>query len=113
MERDLNCWEYMRCGREPGGIHAEQLGICSASINERFESVHGGKKAGRTCWVVSGTFGKKNVECSFARKYKNCGICDFYKMVLTEEGEYVWPATYLLGILEGAEHKLLSEASRE
>jgi hypothetical protein len=51
-----NCWEVMKCGREPGGKNAEELGVCPASTDERLSGTHGGKHAGRACWVIAGTF---------------------------------------------------------
>lgn len=27
----LNCWEFMRCGREVGGKNTEKLGVCPVS----------------------------------------------------------------------------------
>jgi len=41
---------------------------------------------GGTSWVVSGTLCKGEVQGTFAQKYKNCEICDFYQMVRKEEG---------------------------
>jgi len=28
MKECLNCWEFKKCGREPGGEKASELGIC-------------------------------------------------------------------------------------
>jgi hypothetical protein len=81
-----NCWEFMKCGREQGGVSASELGVCPASIEEGLEGVHGGKNAGRSCWVVAGTFCGGEVQGSFARKYRNCGKCNFYIKVRMEEG---------------------------
>ncbi|MEJ2697415.1 MAG: hypothetical protein P8013_12280 [Candidatus Sulfobium sp.] len=76
----------MKCGREQGGVSASELGVCPASIEEGLEGVHGGKNAGRSCWVVAGTFCGGEVQGSFARKYRNCGKCNFYIKVRMEEG---------------------------
>ena len=81
----LNCWEFKKCGREPGGAHTADLGICPATVEERLDGVHDGKKAGRSCWVLAGTLCKGEVQGTFAQKYKNCEICDFYKLVKSEE----------------------------
>ncbi len=81
-----NCWEVKRCGRQAGGEHAVDLGICPAAKDERLHGVHGGKNAGRACWVVVGTLCKGEVQGSFAQKYRSCEICDFYQGVRKEEG---------------------------
>ena len=90
MEKHLNCWEHMLCGREPGGTRTE-LGICPVATEQRLDKVHGGKNAGRACWAVAGSFARGNVEGTFAKEYRNCAMCDFYKRVRDEEGIYFWP----------------------
>jgi hypothetical protein len=93
--RHLNCWEYMSCGREPGGRLSESSGICPASTEQGLDKVHGGKNAGRACWVVAGTFGKKRSDCTLAGEYRHCSACPFYKMVKNEEGIHFWPPKLL------------------
>lgn len=81
-----NCWEFKKCGREPGGSNVIDLGVCPATVEERLDGTHGGKNAGRACWVVAGTFCKGEVQGTFALKYKDCERCDFYQAVRREEG---------------------------
>jgi hypothetical protein len=81
-----NCWEVMKCSREPGGKNAEELGVCPAATTNRLEGVHGGRKAGRACWVVAGTFCDGAVQGTFAQKYQDCSVCEFYKQVRRDEG---------------------------
>lgn len=84
-----NCWEFKGCGREPGGKKSEELGVCPATSDERLDGVHGGKNAGRACWVMAGTLCGGKVQGTFAHKYKNCEVCDFYKKIREEEnGSY-------------------------
>ncbi len=104
MEQALNCWEYKHCGREPGGMHSDELGICPAAKDRRLDRVHGGKNAGRACWVVAGTLARGNVEGTCAREYDNCAMCDFYKLVKAEEGRYFWPPKLLLKVLGDHTH---------
>jgi hypothetical protein len=80
-----NCWEFKKCGREPGGAKVKEFGVCPAAREERLDNVHGGKNAGRSCWVLAGTLCKGEVQGTFAQKYRNCEICDFYKRVKEEE----------------------------
>jgi hypothetical protein len=97
----INCWQYMSCGREPGGINTPQSGVCPASTDSRLDGVHGGKNAGRACWAVAGSFAKGNAEGTFAKGHKDCTKCDFYNQIRQEEGRHTWPTTFLLKLLEG------------
>lgn len=81
-----NCWEFMNCGREVGGEKAKELGVCPAATYIKLDSAHGGKNAGRVCWIVAGTMCGGRAEGSFARKYKDCRKCEFYQKVKEEEG---------------------------
>lgn len=84
-KKKLNCWEHKKCGREAGGTHIHDLGICPVTVEKKLDGAHEGTNAGRACWVVAGSLCKGEVQGSFAQKYKNCEICDFYKMVKQEE----------------------------
>jgi len=81
----MNCWEFKQCGREPGGIHEFDLGICPAATDTRLDGVHDGKNGGRACWVLTGTMCRGKVEGTFAQKYDTCARCDFYRKVREEE----------------------------
>lgn len=80
-----NCWEYHKCGREPGGVN-QHLGPCPVPREQKLDGVHDGKFAGRACWVVAGTYCKGELQGTFAKKYNNCEKCSFYRKVETEEG---------------------------
>jgi len=82
-----NCWEFKKCGREPGGDKADELGICLAATATSVDGVHGGKNGGRACWAVCGTLCGGEVQGTFADKIGNCKICDFYKLVWNENIE--------------------------
>jgi hypothetical protein len=82
-----NCWEFMQCGREPGGEFEDELGVCPASEDPAFEGINDGKKGGRACWAVSGTLCLCMVNEGFSSKQCDCERCDFYKLVLLEEGD--------------------------
>ncbi len=98
----LNCWEFNRCGRHPGGEHEADAGVCPASVDERLNSVHGGLNAGRTCWVVAGTSCKGGAGGTRAQKLKNCRTCDFYLKVRDEELSSFKCSAELLSRLEPA-----------
>ncbi len=80
-----NCWEFKKCGREPGGLRND-LGICPTAVETRLHGAHEGKNAGRACWIVAGTLCGGKEQGTFAQKYHNCEKCDFYQMVKQEEG---------------------------
>jgi hypothetical protein len=81
-----NCWEFKNCGREPNGSKVDELGACPASTETRLNGVHGGKNAGRACWVVAGTMCSGKPRGTFAKQYSNCRTCDFYLALIQEEG---------------------------
>ena len=83
----INCWEFKKCGREPGGEQVNQLGECLAATAAALDGVHGGKNGGRACWAVCGTLCGGEVQGTFADKIGNCKDCDFYKLVLRENLE--------------------------
>jgi len=80
-KKRLNCWEFKNCGREPGGGHIHDLGICPAATTEIFHGLNGGKNGGRACWFVVGTLCNGEIQGTYAKKYKSCIYCDFYKKI--------------------------------
>jgi len=87
MTEKMNCWEYMECGREPGGSNANKLGICPSSIASKYDGINGGKYAGRFCWPVAGTFCNGDLQGTFAEKIKDCLKCPFFLSVAQQEGK--------------------------
>ena len=83
--RQLNCWEYKKCGREPGGEKADELGVCPAATETRLNNVNYGKNGGRACWGVSGTSCNGKTYTNFALRLSACAKCDFYQLVSEEE----------------------------
>jgi len=80
-----NCWEVMKCGRQPGGDKVSQLGLCPAATETSFDGTNGGKNAGRFCWKVAGTMCGGKVEGVVARRLKSCTDCEFYHQVREEQ----------------------------
>lgn len=85
MER-LNCWEFIKCGREPGGEQVEKCGLCPAAVDNPYNTMNNGKHAGRFCWVIAGTYCMGKVEGTYAAKLRGCLKCDFMNRVHAEEG---------------------------
>ena len=62
----MNCWEFMKCGREDGGKKVDELGICPAYPFD-----------GQRCANVVGTFCDL-VQAINALKHTGCQECAFY-----------------------------------
>jgi predicted Ser/Thr protein kinase len=82
----LNCWEYRGCGLEPGGVNAAQSGSCPAASDQSFSGINFGKNAGRFCWAVPDTRCGQGEQGDYGDKRETCKECDFYHMVLAQEG---------------------------
>jgi hypothetical protein len=98
----VNCWEFKRCGREPGGVRASELGVCSASTERSTDGVNGGANGGRACWAIAGTLCGGKVQGTFAVKAVNCLACEFYLTVVREEGPRLAGTREVLARLHGA-----------
>ncbi len=81
----LNCWEFKKCGREPGGVNVDKLGVCPAVTDKRFCGINSGKNGGRICWYVCGTYCGGKIQGSFSQKINSCVDCKFLKKVADEE----------------------------
>lgn len=90
----LNCWEFKKCGRQAGG---KRVGDepCPASTETRLDGVHGGKNAGRACWAVVGTMCGEPASGRFALETEDCGRCEFYQMVRSEEPDFKFALSLL------------------
>ncbi len=80
-----NCWEHKNCGRYPGGPRAKELGICPVTVHEELHGAHGGRNAGRACWVIAGSLCGGKIQGTYAQKLTNCWRCDFFNNVKKEE----------------------------
>jgi hypothetical protein len=81
-----NCWEFKKCGCQPGGQNVSSFGICPVTTQARLNGKHDGMNAGRACWVISNTLCDKKVQGDFNQKFANCMKCEFYRLVKEEEG---------------------------
>ena len=73
----VNCWEYKKCGRQPGGPRAMELGVCPAATDTKADGMNGGCNGGRMCWALTGTMCGGQVQGTFAQKLTNCMDCEF------------------------------------
>src|SRR5512146_1579574 len=92
-----NCWEFKKCGRQPGGHKVKELGVCPATVEQTLNGAHGGTNAGRSCWVVAGSLCGGKIQGTYAQKLTNCWRCDFMNRVKKEEesSEFGFSATRL------------------
>jgi PPM family protein phosphatase len=88
QKQKMNCWEHKRCGREPGGRKAEREGVCPAAVENPFNTFNNGINAGRSCWLVAGTFCDHDIMGTFAEKIDTCKNCGFYRKVQKEEHSF-------------------------
>ena len=80
-----NCWEHKKCGRQPGGSKAEELGICPVTTYGELDGAHEGRNAGRACWAIAGSLCGGKIQGTYAQKLHNCWRCDFMNSVKVEE----------------------------
>lgn len=92
----INCWEYMRCERQPGGNLHDTDGGCPAAIDGMHDGINGGKNGGRFCWAVSGTFCFSEVQGSYAKKIQGCMDCGFFWLVVDAEDDLTLSENALL-----------------
>ena len=81
-----NCWEFKKCGREPGGAKVQEMGTCPAAMFELADGFCGGKNGGRACVYITGTFCSGTVQGTYREKHKKCDECMFYKKLKEEDG---------------------------
>ena len=85
MATRANCWEFKKCGREPGGARVAELGACPVPKAD-MSGFNSGTHGGRICWAIAGTLGGGKIQGTFAQKAANCMACEFYLAVRREEG---------------------------
>jgi len=81
-----NCWQFSSCRKEVHGKIADVLSVCPVALESRLDGIHGGRNAGRACWVVPGTHCHGSIQNTPEEKRKACGHCAFYLKVAGEEG---------------------------
>jgi len=86
MSSNKNCWEVKKCERQPGGAKTEELGVCPSAESGSFDGINNGTHGGRFCWRIAGTLCGGEPQGTAAKKTFNCLNCDFFKLVIKEEG---------------------------
>lgn len=80
-----NCWEVIKCGRQPGGDKINELGECPASLTSKFDGINNGQHGGRVCWAIVGTFCGGTPQGTHLEKIMDCIHCTFFKQVNDDE----------------------------
>jgi hypothetical protein len=99
-QKKMNCWEFKKCGREPGGSKVAELGVCPVATEQGANGIHNGINGGRCCWVVTGSLCKGEIQGSYAQKFGQCHKCDFYDIVRKEELPYFKVGIVVLNIIK-------------
>ncbi len=117
----LNCWEYTGCGLEPDGLKSERYGICPAASDKSYSGINSGRNAGRFCWTIFGTMCRYRQQGDYAQKRTECMDCDFYHMVIAEEGtrnlrtkflRFVQDSSTGLSVLKGLNRTIIPPGKR-
>ena len=51
-----HCWKFTKCGREPGGSNASELGVCNVSMCQVADGLLGKENNAKKCHYVSRFF---------------------------------------------------------
>lgn len=105
----LNCWQGMKCGREPHGTHVDELGVCPATVETTCDGINSGFNAGRFCWVVVGSSVCSAVKAEDGKAIETCHQCPFFRRVRYEQGPHLQLVRPGLGLVDPGElHRLLN-----
>ncbi|MEJ2697941.1 MAG: hypothetical protein P8013_15010 [Candidatus Sulfobium sp.] len=81
-----NCWEFNGCGKQRKG-RKDSIFNCPVPGMTTANGINGGKNAGRVCWLIANTLCKGENATTFEDMIKTCTECEFYKLVMEEEGK--------------------------
>jgi hypothetical protein len=88
-KQNINCWEFFKCGCEPGGKNNATTGICPAATDAKYHEMNNGMNGGRFCWVVEETLCGGAPRDSFFEKFAECLQCEFYLALQKQEERYL------------------------
>ena len=63
------------------------MGLCPACTENEVTGLNHGQQGGRACWAVHGTYCGWKINGTYEDKVNYCRNCDFYQLVVMEEGE--------------------------
>lgn len=82
----LNCWEFMKCGKEIGTDKNGKQDVCPIASEKSADGLNGGVNGGRICWVIADLCCEKSIQCSDKKRKDPCFSCEFRFKVMMEEG---------------------------
>lgn len=82
----FNCWEFMKCGREPGGENADESGVCPVASERSANGLNGGVNGGRICWIIAENCCINNGRNPHMSQEDCCFQCEFRYRVTQDEG---------------------------
>ena len=86
------CWQYLSCDKEDCPAYGEEHS---------------------RCWLIAGTFCRGQVQGKFAKKLKDCRLCDVYKQATTDPVEEITENFYAMNYLLGEREEQLQKAYEE
>lgn len=96
-----NCWEFWEYDLRKSLTESPTCRKCPAVVDMRLDGVHGGRNAGRACWVVPGTLCGGELHGEYQEKKKTCMSCDFFRSVRSHEEPFFIPAGALAAMIAG------------
>jgi hypothetical protein len=111
----MNCWEFKKCGREPGGRWAIEKGVCPAAEFRAAHGYLGGKNGGCACAFITGTFCEELLQGTYRDKSKDCWDCEFYRMLRREHGAAFSMPAFVLHLFkrDKAAYRAFHEENRD
>ena len=86
MNKKLNCWEFMKCGKGTEPAHADKPNVCPVAAEASADGLNRGLNGGRICWVIAEERCKDKIKCSGLHHDSSCFSCEFRHKVMAEEG---------------------------
>jgi hypothetical protein len=77
----VNCWQFKKCGREPGGRNISKYGVCSVPLDIVADGINNGENGGRTCWTLREAACQKIMLACSVNEIRECIQCDFYDLI--------------------------------
>ena len=82
----INCWDYMKCGKGPGGEKTDKCATCPVASETLANGLNGGLNGGRICWIIAENNCIEDLKCSNLHHKSSCYSCEFRYKVTMEEG---------------------------
>jgi hypothetical protein len=86
MVKRINCWEFMQCGKGPGGNGNSESALCPVARQSIAGGFNHGFNGGRICWLIADRQCNETLVCSPEQDSRSCDSCEFHARVKSEEG---------------------------